>query len=275
MTFVPPRPDFRSNLTSLRSWLRAKGWFDAARAFDEAARYHRGFRKDGQPEFSHQVYQGQLLRTLEPSLDDPETTFVACAFHDTAEDYGEPGGLLPAFTLEQVKRGYGKKAARKVDLLSKVIAGVKKPLPSYFLDLASDPVASVVKSVDRVHNQYTMPGAFSREKQDEYISETVNWILPLMKEAERNFPRQANVYVNLKLRLQDNISTLVAVRPEPVRFDWRPWESAVQSLGMKAEKGEAARAALQSRGIATLLDAERALRHLRGSDWLRPAPDPS
>lgn len=49
MSFVAPVPDYKSNLTSLRSWLRAKGWFGAAQAFDEAARYHRGQRKDGQP----------------------------------------------------------------------------------------------------------------------------------------------------------------------------------------------------------------------------------
>lgn len=113
----------------------------------------------------------------------------------------------------------------------------------------------------------TMPGAFGREKQDVYISETMNWILPMMKEAERNFPRQANIYINLKLRLQDNIGTLVAVRPEPVVFDWSPWEAAARELSLGRPLGEDARRLVQAQGMDSLLDAERVLRHARGVDW--------
>jgi len=68
-----------------------------------------------------------------------------------------------------------------------------------------------VKGADRIHNVQTMLGVFDLAKQQEYIHETEEYILPTLKEARRRFPHQEPAYENIKHMLQSQIELLVAV----------------------------------------------------------------
>lgn len=175
---------------SLRFWLLGRDYHVAARAMEFAERYHTGTRKNGDPEFAHQIWQGHYARTLEPSLLHPEETLATVFLHDTVEDY--------PVSLAEIEQEFGSTIAEATGLMSKVIAGEKKDPAVYFDELSKDPIASICKGVDRIHNHKTMIGAFSREKQIDYLGETEDDIMPMLKEARRLHPQQELAYANIK-----------------------------------------------------------------------------
>ena len=72
-------------------------------------------------------------------------------------------------------------------------------------------IASVVKGADRIHNVQTMIDVFTYEKQKEYIRETQEFIVPMLKEARRRFPRQEPAYENIQHVLVSQAELLQAV----------------------------------------------------------------
>jgi (p)ppGpp synthase/HD superfamily hydrolase len=175
---------------SLRSWLLGRGYTLALKAMDFAERHHTGQRKNGDPEFAHQIWQCHYLRSLEPSLLYPEETFAVTFLHDVVEDY--------PVTLAEIEDLFGSQVAHSTGLMSKVIEGEKKDANVYFDALSQDPIASVCKGADRIHNHKTMIGAFSSAKQIDYLGETEDDIMRMLKDARRRHPEQELVYANIK-----------------------------------------------------------------------------
>jgi (p)ppGpp synthase/HD superfamily hydrolase len=174
----------------VRYWLLGRNYTQALRAMEFAASHHTGVRLDGAPEFSHQVWQVAYARTIEPMLMYPEETLCVIFLHDVVEDY--------SVTLDEIEDLFGKPVSRGTDSMSKVVEGHKKDAEVYFEGLARDPIGSVAKGVDRVHNHKTMADAFSDAKQYGYMDETQDDILPMLKAARRAFPEQELVYENIK-----------------------------------------------------------------------------
>ena len=79
--------DYKKLKLVLTTHLRTKGFFNALKAMELAMKYHTNTRKDGQPEFSHQVSQACLFMTIEPFALHPEETYITIFLHDTPEDY--------------------------------------------------------------------------------------------------------------------------------------------------------------------------------------------
>lgn len=182
---------------AVRYWLLGRRYTLALRAMEYAAGFHTGTRKDGAPEFSHQVWQVAYLRTMEPMLLHPEETIATVFLHDLVEDY--------PVSLSDIASRFGSRIAAAVDAMSKVVEGQKKSGAVYFPELAADPIASVAKGVDRVHNHKTMIGGFSSLKQRDYLGETEADILPMLKAARRAHPEQELVYENIKHMLIQQI----------------------------------------------------------------------
>lgn len=213
-----PTVSYEKSKAAMRAFLHGKGFFKALKAMDISERYHTGTRKDGAPEFSHQIAQAHILMALLPHLIDPEGTMIVLFLHDTVEDYGTPedAAPLPPFTLKDVLDLFGPEISRSVDTVSKVVNGYKKSMPQYFDEMAQDPRASIVKGTDRFHNHQSMPGAFSAAKQDSYLEETEEHILPMMKVARRAFPEQHAAYELLKIMLHSQMGLIRAMQPTPV-----------------------------------------------------------
>lgn len=172
---------------SLRYYLLGKGYFQAADALEFGMSYHTGMRKDGiTPEFQHQVEITHYLRTLELSLLYPQETLTAAILHDVKEDYG-----VLTKTLDSL---FGGRTAEAVDLLDKN----GKTYDVYFAGIAKNPIASIVKGGDRMHNIQSMVGVFSLEKQQKYMDEVEMYFLPMLKTARRNFSSQELAYENIK-----------------------------------------------------------------------------
>lgn len=185
---------------SIRYWMLGKGYHRALAAMEFASQYHKGVRKDGTPEFSHQVWQAHYARSIIDSVMDPEGLLVTIFLHDVVEDYNVP--------LMVIESRFGLDAALDTDGMSKVVEGVKKDIHVYFAELAKRPNSSLAKGIDRIHNSASMVGAFTREKQLSYIMETRDYILPMLKSARRRFTHQENAYENVKCFLMGQISLI-------------------------------------------------------------------
>ena len=181
----------------MRYWLLGRKYNKAAMAMEFASEYHTGFRKDGfTPEFHHQICIAHYLRTL-PDLRNQEDVLSAAFLHDTVEDYD--------VSLTDINSRFGSNVRNAVELLSKKVGSYEKNAEEYFYKMTNCPIASIVKGGDRVHNSQTMNGVFSIEKQASYISETTDFILPMLKEARRRYPDQELAYENIKHSLKGQI----------------------------------------------------------------------
>lgn len=191
--------DVENDITSLRFFFNGKGYFKASRALELAIRIHDGVRKDGKTlEYHHQLCITHHLRTLAGYLCNAENTFCTALLHDSVEDH--PNKI----TLKEIEEHFGVEVTDAVDLLTKT----GKIADHYFRSITYDPIASIVKAADRIHNFQTMVGVFSIEKQGRYIGETEEFIIPMLEEAALKFPEQEPAYANLKLVLKSQIDLI-------------------------------------------------------------------
>lgn len=182
---------------ALRAWLQGRGYFKALRAMDFAESLHTGTRKDGSPEFSHQVSQALYAITMIDSLSKPEETICVILLHDTVEDKG--------VTYKQLFEMFGKIIADATLKMSKVVDGIRLPDEIYYKVLPTCEIASAAKGFDRVHNLMTMLDGFKPEKQASYIKETLDKVVPMLKLARRSFPEQYPVYENIKFVMTNQV----------------------------------------------------------------------
>jgi (p)ppGpp synthase/HD superfamily hydrolase len=187
----------------LRGFLLGHQYYRAAQAMDYASEFHTGVRKDGTtPEFAHQVYIVSYLSTLIPHLRYPEETLAVGFLHDIVEDYD--------VGIDRIEAAFGAVIAEGADAMSKQVDGVRRSDDSVAQRQAASPVASIVKCADRINNQQTMAGVFDESKILEYVSETRQHIMPMIKKAQRRFPDQDLAYQNAKTVLYAQIEMLEA-----------------------------------------------------------------
>jgi len=191
--------DYAKMKISIRAWMEGRGFHTAIKAMNFAEKHHTGTRKDGQPEFSHQVSQACYARTMEKNMLHPEAVLAVVFLHDVMEDYD--------VSYAELDDLFGTQIADAVVLMSKVIEGRKIPAEVYFSNLEKCQIASLAKGFDRVHNLLTMVGGFKPEKQREYLEETMNSIVPMLKAARRTHTSQEPIYENIKF-VMTNQTTL-------------------------------------------------------------------
>lgn len=189
---------------SLRYWLLGRGYHLAHKAMMFASTFHTGTRKDGcTHEFDHQLFVALYVKTLCNHLDFPEETLATVLLHDVAEDYD--------VGFEEIESLFGASVANAVQLLTKKHRGDKIPADLYYKEICKDRIASVVKGADRMHNIQTMQSCFNFDKQNKYIKETEELVLPMLKQARRVFTTQEPAYENIKLILKSQIELIKAI----------------------------------------------------------------
>lgn len=185
--------------SALRYWLYGKEYYTAVKAMEFAAKYHVGTRKDGTtPEFYHQLSIAGYIRTL--ILLHPEETMAGAFLHDIVEDY--------SISVSELERRFGKQISFAVSLLSKKRDGYTIENAPYYLNICNNPIASIIKGADRIHNFQTMIDVFDIDKQKKYIQDCKEGILPMLKKARRRFPEQEPAYENIKHALLSQIDLI-------------------------------------------------------------------
>ena len=195
--------DYEKAKTALRYWLLGKGWHIASEAMELGLKYHVGERKNGNPEFSHQIFQAQYARTL-PALMNPEATIAVIFLHDIVEDH--------SVTVKDIYDGFGPLIGLGVDLMTDSDEqGNDRPPELYYPAMVASPLTSIAKGIDRMHNFQSMRTAFDIAKQKRYIVETRTHILPMMKLARKKYPQQEPAYQNIKHVLLTQIELILAM----------------------------------------------------------------
>lgn len=195
---------------SLRYWLLGMSqsnldYLKCVEALEFASKFHTGLRKDGvTKEFEHQLVITHYIRSLINNLQYPSETICVSLLHDVPEDYD--------VSFDEISNKFGPIVSNSVEKLTKFYRGNKKSNEVYFNGIANDPIASIGKGGDRIHNLQSMVGVFTKEKQVSYIQEAEDWILPALKIARRNFPKQELAYENIKLMMKSQI--------ELIKFTW-------------------------------------------------------
>lgn len=204
---------FEKLFISLRYYLISaskfeKSYVPALNMLEFAKDVHVGTRKDGStPEFQHQLEIAHFIRTLSKDLRNPALIIGLCLGHDILEDYSNKG---PFVTYEQVADISGREMADEIMIISKEYKGKKLGLDEYFANLAKTPHGSIAKGGDRIHNQGSMSLVFSHQKQQSYIEETEQYILPMLKTARRTFFDQEAAYENIKFVLKSQMTFVKA-----------------------------------------------------------------
>lgn len=195
--------NFQKLKISLEGQLMGLKYFRALRAMNIALHLHDGERKDGTPEFQHQVEQCLFALSLS-DVPDLEELCVVIFLHDTIEDKGltiEDVASLPHYN-------FGIDTANRVYAMSKVYRGVKRDSVEVAERQSLCYIVAIAKGIDRIHNHGTMTAAFSLEKIRSYLTETEKHILPMLKRARKNFPQYSGVFYLIETVLHRDIHML-------------------------------------------------------------------
>lgn len=180
----------------LTAWLEGRRYNLALKALRFARRLHDGIRKDGvTPEFGHQLFQALYVKSFDDKLIHPEETFATIFLHDTPEDTD--------VTFQEIYGEFGPVVGEAVQLMTKKKDGVVIPMELYASRMAGNPITTVAKPLDNLHNQKSMFGTkWSVAKLKDYRQTAINLYLPLLKIGRHNFPEQADVYYNIQTALK-------------------------------------------------------------------------
>jgi (p)ppGpp synthase/HD superfamily hydrolase len=200
---------FEKKLLTLRQQLVGARYHHALAALEFAHRFHTGLRKDGvTPEFQHQIEIALFALTL-PDLMFREEVIATILLHDVREDYDITDREIRDLFFQD--SAFAARVAQAVENMTKVFRGIKKNEAGLFDAMSQDPIASIAKGCDRMHNLQSMVGVFKLAKQKAYIQEVHDLFLPMLKKARRLFPHQVNAYENIKHILQSQIQLIEAV----------------------------------------------------------------
>jgi len=123
---------------------------------------------------------------------------AALLLHDVVEDCGVSAASLPV-----------NRSVQNAVLLVTRQDGERKA--KYYQQIGENPIAVMVKLIDRCHNVSQMSLAFSREKLWKYIHETEEYILPMLEEAKEKWPEYTNQYFLLEYHICSELGAVKAL----------------------------------------------------------------
>lgn len=179
--------------TFLKGYAMGLEWHDTLAALSFARVAHKDqLRKSGEPYIIHPLTVASHAVAL--GLKEDEIV-AASILHDVVEDCGVCVENLPvsAGTRDAVRR----------------LTHVKgEPLVPYYREISESRTASIVKLLDRCDNVSTMAGVFSVEKVNQYIEETREYVLPLLRRTKDQWPADSNALFVLKYHIMSVIDGL-------------------------------------------------------------------
>lgn len=176
----------------LNGYFQGKELFRAVNAMNLALEYHKGMRKDGEKEVSHQF---ELVSYIVPIFEQHEKVLfedlICIAFlHDLVEDYGYSFTSIESIFGDIVADGVA--SVTKKERFAKTEADYKE----YYERIEKENVRGIlVKMSDRLHNLSSMIGApsFTMKKREDYIQEVMEYMIPTAKKVRRSYPQYYQV----------------------------------------------------------------------------------
>lgn len=202
------RPDKQYNYF-LRYFENNKFYY-GLKALDLINEYHNGERRDGTQERSH-LFEvlGFVISNFESRLDNNtfEKLIVVSALHDLVEDYPDKikfKELKEMFPIDYVK---SLKKVTKWEGFEKT----KRDYDHYHGKIGKDFFATLTKANDRLHNLMSCERAFKTKRKEEYLKETIDYIIPNLKELRLQYSELYTPITTLLMNLKIQIKQLTYV----------------------------------------------------------------
>lgn len=187
--------------TYIRGYASGAGMTQTLRALSFARDKHEGqMRKGGEPYIVHPLMMACNALSIGIKEDNVIATIL---LHDVCEDCGISLEELPV--NETVRRGVALMTFQVLEGETKEIAKNR-----YYNALLESREASITKLIDRCHNVSCMAGAFSKEKLKDYIEETRQYVLPLIRKVKHRYPDEANALFVLKYHIVSVVDSIDA-----------------------------------------------------------------
>ena len=172
--------------TYIKGFAMGANMMDTVKTLNYARQMHSTqMRKSGEPYIVHPLTMA--CHALSMGIKD-DVIVASLLAHDICEDCGVTINDLPC--TEETKK--------IVDLVTK---NKKMTTEEYYQRVATDIRAIIVKLIDRCHNVSSMAGVFSEAKLQEYIDETRDYVMPLIRIAKDNYPEYSNILFILKYHI--------------------------------------------------------------------------
>jgi len=175
-------------LTHFRGYLIGRDYYDAQVALTIMMDAMEGvMRKDNvTPAWAHPVFVANKCRTLAIPKEIEQDLLVVALLHDVLEDSVAHSSELRESVKDENVTHVETLTKKKGMSTSTYYAGISHVIPA------------IAKGADRWNNLSTMVGVFSPEKIKDYIVESEEHVLPMLKRSKRHNPRFEAVFEGLK-----------------------------------------------------------------------------
>ena len=187
--------------TYVKTYAHVKKMYQTCSVLAYAKEQHKGQVRKGADHVPYIYHPLQMAcHALALELED-DNLISATLLHDVCEDTGVMVNDLPA--NDATKEAVG--------LLTKKTCGnemTEEELELYYSEISKNPIALMVKVLDRCSNVSSMATAFDRDKLTSYINETEKWFYPMIRKGQNDFPQYANALFLLKYHISSVVSAI-------------------------------------------------------------------
>lgn len=198
-------PDFKDSLsdrlfdekkmyTYVKTYAAANHMYQTLKVLPYARELHKGQVRKGSDKVPY-IYHPLLVACHALALGLVDDNIISTALlHDVCEDCGVDAADLPV--NEAVKKA--------VSLLTKsdYVDNEK-----YYQKISQNPIATMIKLLDRCNNVSAMASGFSKEKIARYIDETEKFVYPLFQKAKNEYPMFSDQIFLIKYHMTSVVET--------------------------------------------------------------------
>lgn len=182
--------------TYVKTYAAINKLYQTSKVLPYARELHKGQVRKGKDRVPY-IYHPLLIACHALALGLNDDNIVSAALlHDVCEDCGVAVDELPV--NEETKEA--------VLLLTK---DKETDEEQYYEKISKNPIATMVKLLDRCNNISGMSAGFSKAKMVEYIKETEKLVYPLLQKAKSEFPMYSNQIFLIKYH---TISVIEAIK---------------------------------------------------------------
>ncbi len=183
--------------TYVKTYAATNHLYQTATVLPYVRELHKGQVRKGKDQVPF-IYHPLLIACHALALGLDDDLVSTALLHDVCEDCGIAAEDLPV--NEQTKHA--------VSLLTNPGGKDDAQLEEYYAGIATDPIATMVKLLDRCNNISCMATGFSPEKIVAYIKETEKWAYPLLRKAKDSLPMYSNQIFLIKYHITSVVETI-------------------------------------------------------------------
>lgn len=187
--------DEKRMYTYVKTYASAKKLHQTSKVLPYARELHKGQVRKGKDKVPY-IYHPLLIacHALALGLDD-DNIVSAALLHDVCEDCGVAAEDLPV----------NEPTREAIILLTK---SDEIPEEEYYRRIFQNPIATIIKLLDRCNNVSSMATGFSKERLVEYIKETEAIVYPLLQNAKSEYPMYSNQIFLIKYHITSVIEAI-------------------------------------------------------------------